>query len=203
MKIVTKSAFKSWAYDITASLNAFLKEENNKMGAQPYVPVLGEWDAGMAVIYGNIVVATSDMGLTTITNTKTGKSASARLHTDDPFDPIIGLALAWARYSHREIPQVMETEWQLWEKLSSGDVFVDPEDKQVYMICGLNRVADVIANDGVNPTSCTGVTSYTCVRMNDDFSTDMSHTTTKTYGNLSDVERVNIDPSLYLKKVTY
>lgn len=41
-----------------------------------------------------------------ITNVKTGKTGKAHCHPKEEFDPIKGIAIAWARYTKTEIPEI-------------------------------------------------------------------------------------------------
>lgn len=54
-----------------------------------------------------------------ITNVKTGKTGKAHCHPNEEFDPIKGIAIAWARYTKTEIPEITP------EKIE----FLAPSDK--------------------------------------------------------------------------
>lgn len=47
-------------------------------------------------------------GKTIIMNTKTGKTSVAKCHKDDKFSPLIGLAVAWAKYLNKPIPIIAD-----------------------------------------------------------------------------------------------
>ena len=86
MRFVTAAEFEMWVKDTIKSYNTRGKEFNNvrKLTLDPE----------------------ESHGRTIIMNTKTGKTAVAKLHKDDKYSPSIGLAVAWAKYRNREIPVV-------------------------------------------------------------------------------------------------
>jgi hypothetical protein len=47
-------------------------------------------------------------GKTIIMNIKTGKTSVAKCHKDDKFSPLIGLAVAWAKYLNKPIPIIAD-----------------------------------------------------------------------------------------------
>jgi len=199
MKILkTKKAVNSWVVDMVRSLTSFCQAEydrvSNKDGGKVNFdnwcqPELYASDKlGVCQIYGNIVVTSTATGLTVITNIKTGKRAEAQLSPSDKFNAQYGLALAWARYSHREIP--LTGKYVDWENLASGDVFIDFNDKP-YIVCGLNVIADMVTNvDATEPCN-----SYTCGHVYDNMTVDLRRTVTKTYGAYSSVFKLDITPA--------
>ena len=86
MRFVTEKEFNLWVKDMVKSYNNRGKEFQNvrKLTLDP----------------------AESNGRTIIMNTKTGKTAVAKLHKDDKYSPGIGLAVAWAKYRNREIPVV-------------------------------------------------------------------------------------------------
>ena len=198
MKILTtKRALSAWICDMVRSLTAFCQTEHNRVAKDAMEVSFDNWcdpvrfsdDAnGVCQIFGNIIITTTATGLTVITNIKTGKRAEAQLNPMDKFNSKYGLALAWARYTHREIPIIANP--ANWEDLASGDVFLDSSGNP-YMICGLNVIADMVNNkDATEPCN-----SYTCARVYDDLSVSLGRTITKTYGALSSVPKLDITPA--------
>ena len=57
-----------------------------------------------------------------ITNIKTGKSAIAKCHKGDKFSESTGIAIAYAKYQHCEIPKVADTVEAVLDKYNVKDV---------------------------------------------------------------------------------
>ena len=103
MTIYNRGQYEKWILDQLASLDKFMSElEDESLGLINCV----DWSPETARTYGNFVISVNANYDTTIYNTKTGKSGKARLNPDDTPYPFLGLALAWARYNHKEIPVV-------------------------------------------------------------------------------------------------
>lgn len=198
MKILaTQKALNAWINNMVRSLTTFCQSEHNRVAKEAMEVSFDNWcdparfsdDAnGVCQIFGNIIVTVTATGLTVITNVKTGKRAQAQLSPLDKFNSKYGLALAWARYTHREIPIIANP--ADWEDLAPGDVFLDSNDKP-YMICGLNVIADMINDvDATEPCN-----SYTCAHVYDNMTVDLKRTITKTYGALSSVPKLDITPA--------
>lgn len=85
---MSQKEFDKWVYDTVASYNNRGKEFANvrKLTIDP----------------------SENLGNTIIMNLKTGKTAVAHCHKDDRYVPMIGLAVAWAKYRNRPIPTIAE-----------------------------------------------------------------------------------------------
>lgn len=107
MTIYNRRQYEKWILDQLASLDKFMSELTTGESCGEVNCV--DWSPETARTYGNFVISVSANYDTTIYNTKTGKSGKARLNPIDAPYPFLGLALAWARYNHKEIPVVRAT----------------------------------------------------------------------------------------------
>ena len=112
--------FRKWVDDKITSLDKFMSElvavdkfMSELVAVKNGIPrgaINGvNWQRGTARTYSNFVISVNAAGDTTIYNTKTGKSGKAHRNPDDAVDYRLGLALAWARYNHKEIPMIRKT----------------------------------------------------------------------------------------------
>ena len=104
--------FNKWIDDKVTSLDRFMSsltiEYRHDDGAHGAIRGI-RWKLGTSVVYGNFIITVKDNGDTIIYNTKTRRRGEARLNLNDTMDYNLGLALAWARYNHKEIPVVRAT----------------------------------------------------------------------------------------------
>ena len=71
-------------------------------------------------IYGKCTYST-----TTIVNIRSGRIGFSRCSLEDIFDPIIGIAIAWARYCGETVPDEMPTTVFISELVSGDEFYYD------------------------------------------------------------------------------
>lgn len=107
-----KRQFDQWVDDKITSLDNFMSSMTSKYRKDSDGKARGairgiEWKLGTSVVYGNFIITVKENGDTIIYNTRTRKRGEARLNNlNDIMDYELGLALAWARYNHKEIPMI-------------------------------------------------------------------------------------------------
>ena len=104
-----KKQFNQWVDDKITSLDNFMSsmtlEYRKTRGAIRGI----KWKLGTSVVYGNFIITVKENGDTIIYNTRTRRRGEARLNINDTMDYELGLALAWARYTGKEIPMIRTT----------------------------------------------------------------------------------------------
>ena len=118
MAVYSRNQFYKWVRDQVISLDKFMSELTSEKSCGEVISA--DLAPGKARTYGNFVISINKDGDTTIYNTKAGKSGKARRNPTDDLNTDVGLALAWARYNHKEIP-LIRTTTEVW-KLKVGDV---------------------------------------------------------------------------------
>ena len=106
--------FNQWVDDKVTSLDNFMSSMTSKHCKATDGKACGairgiKWKLGTSVVYGNFIITVKENGDTIIYNTRTRRRGEARLNLGDTMDYELGLALAWARYNHKEIPVVRAT----------------------------------------------------------------------------------------------
>ena len=106
--------FNKWVDDKVTSLDNFMSsvtfEYRIDPDRKPQGAIRGiRWKLGTSVVCGNFVITVKDNGDTIIYNTKTRRRGEARLNLNDTMNYDLGLALAWARYTGKEIPMIRTT----------------------------------------------------------------------------------------------
>lgn len=86
--ILTEKEFSVWCKNMVASFKSYEK----------YHPNIG------LLMWGN---PSESSRKTVIINMKTMKTACAKCHPNDEFSRDVGIAIAWARYNNKQIPQVV------------------------------------------------------------------------------------------------
>ena len=112
-----KRQFDKWVDDKVTSLDKFMSELVGKKRGAIYDI---KWKLGTSVVYRNFIITVKENGDTIIYNTRTRRRGEARLNLNDTMDYELGFALAWARYTEKEIPLVKTT--VKVSKLKVGDV---------------------------------------------------------------------------------
>jgi hypothetical protein len=106
-----KRQFDQWVDDKITSLDNFMSSMTSKYRKDSDGKARGAirgiiWKLGTSVVYGNFIITVKENGDTIIYNTRTRRRGEARLNLNDTMDYELGLALAWARYNHKEIPMI-------------------------------------------------------------------------------------------------
>ena len=106
--------FSQWVDDKVTSLDNFMSSMTSKHCKATDGKACGairgiKWKLGTSVVYGNFIITVKENGDTIIYNTRTRRRGEARLNLNDTMDYDFGLALAWARYNHKEIPMIRTT----------------------------------------------------------------------------------------------
>jgi len=110
-----KRQFDQWVDDKITSLDNFMSSMTSKYRKDSDGKARGairgiEWKLGTSVVYGNFIITVKENGDTIIYNTRTRRRGEARLNNlNDIRDYKLGLALAWARYTGKEIPMIRTT----------------------------------------------------------------------------------------------
>lgn len=112
VKIVTEKEFYQWVQDLN---NSWFNRSDR---------------------YKNLIVL-DVKGDTAICNPKTQKICIAKRYKDDLYDGRIGLAVAWAKYRHMEVPKIGELV-DSFDKLKFGDTFmISANTANEYIFCGI------------------------------------------------------------------
>ena len=132
---MNKREYEEWIEDRIKSFSHCLPDKSNPAALLSFTMQKNKTLPFCTVYLGNFFVYVDLIAEeTVIFNTRTMKSAKAKCRFEDTFSVYDGVAIAWAKYNHEEIPTYDKTVHR--DTLQNGDVFRKVGMNTVYTFIG-------------------------------------------------------------------